>query len=162
LAAQRRLLSITGVAAFDALAKDSPQALQAFLDEVRQNGWIVKSTDKLPSERVAYFLPRKRRFYYNPERMTILDMQHEAKHLELFRQRGNWRCGPGGAQVFSDEIEAYKFEYEFGKRNGFSDEYMQYLERQIKYYENLLAPTPAPEMRPPIMPDPYFKRLGPV
>ena len=86
MAAQRRPLSITGVAALDALAKDSPRALQAFLDEVRKDGWIVKATDKLPSESVAYYLPRKGRLYYDPERMTVLDMQHEAKHLELERR----------------------------------------------------------------------------
>ena len=138
------------------------EALRAFLDEVRKDGWIVKATDKLSGERVAYFLPRKGRFYYDPQRMTILDMQHEAKHLELFRHRGNRRCGPGGQQVFSDEIEAYRFELELGKQHGFSDDYMKYLKRQITYYENLLSPIPNPEMRPPVMPDPYFKRLGPV
>src|SRR5262245_237192 len=94
--------------------------------------------------------------------MTMLDLQHEAVHLELFRQRGNWRCGPRGVQIYGDEIAAYQFEYELGKQHGFSDEYMQYLEQQIKRYENLLSGIPAPEMRPPIMPDPYFKRLGPV
>src|SRR6185437_10157315 len=99
----------TGIEELDKLAKDAPAELQAFLDKVREQGWIVKATDKLPSRVIAYFLPRKGRFYYHPGRMSILDMWHEAKHLALFERRGN--CKMGAGQRARDEIEAYQFEY---------------------------------------------------
>jgi hypothetical protein len=138
MAAERQLLSRTSVEAYDKLAKDSPTELQAFLNEVRENGWIVKATDKIPAGTPAQFFPRKGRFYYNPNRMTMLDMLHEQKHLELFKQRGNWKIG--GSQIWRDELEAYTFEYEIGKQHGFAKEYMEYLENRIKYYKGKLTP----------------------
>ena len=53
-------------------------------------GYFLR-TRQLPADVSAQFFPRKKRFYYDPERMTFLDMLHEAKHLELFERRGNWR-----------------------------------------------------------------------
>jgi len=155
LAAERQL-SRTGVEAYDKLATQSPAELEAFLDKVRENGWIVKPTDKLPANTPAQFFPQKGRFYYDPERMTVLDMQHEAKHLELFQQRGNWKTG--GGQVFRDEIEAYSFEYELGKQKGFSKDYMEYLEKKIEYYKGLASPDGPGGQRPSTMPDAFFKK----
>jgi hypothetical protein len=155
LAADRRFMSRTGVEAFDKLAKDSPAEFQAFLERVEKNGWIVKETDKINNS-PALFFPRKARFYYDPERMTILDMQHEAKHLELFEQRGSWKHG--GGLGWRDEIEAYTMEYELGKQHEFSKEYTQYLDTQIGYYKALVSPD-GPGLRPSTMPDPFFKRM---
>jgi len=72
LAAQR-FRSVSGVEKYDRLAAHSPEELQQFLRDVEANGWIVKATTKLPDDHIAWFLPRKGRFYYDPERMTILD-----------------------------------------------------------------------------------------
>lgn len=129
----------TGIEEFDKLAKDAPAELQEFLDRVREQGWIVKATDKLPSRVIAYSLPRKGRFYYHPGRVSILDMWHEAKHLDLFEQRGN--CKRGAGQRARDEIEACQFEYELGNQHGFSGAYMGSLERRIaEYREELEGP----------------------
>jgi hypothetical protein len=149
-------MSRTGVEAFDRLAKDSPSELEAFLDKVRQNGWIVKATDKLDPTRVAQFFPRKRRFYYAPERMTIIDMLHEEKHLDLFHERENWKTRAG--QGWLDELVAYSYESRLGKQYGFSREYMDYLERRIEFYTEQLTRNPP---RPSTMPDPFMKRLEP-
>ena len=149
----------TGVEAFDRLAKDSPAEFHAFLDKVRENGWIIKATDKLGRTTPALYFPRKGRFYYDPQRMTVLDMQHEAIHLELFQQRGNWKWVDG--QLYRDEIEAYKFEYELGRQQGFSEEYMEYLQRQIDTYKYLLSPDGPGGLRPSTMPDPFMKRIDP-
>ena len=147
----------TGVEAFDRLARDSPAELEEFLTKVRERGWIVKATDKLAIDVVAQFFPRKGRFYYHPERMSILDMWHEAKHFELFERRGNWKTGSG--QLEHDEIEIYQFEHELGKRHGFSRHYMDYLERQIADYRSRLEEPREP--RPSRMPDPFMKRFEP-
>jgi hypothetical protein len=144
----------TGLGAFDRLAKDCPAELQAILDKVRASGWIVKATDKLPAGIIAYFLPRNGRFYSHPGRMSILDMWHEAKHLELFERRGN--CKPGSGQAYRDEIEVYRYEYELGKQRGFSAEYMSQVESRIAYYERRLSGPEA--SRPSWMPDPFMKR----
>jgi hypothetical protein len=151
----RTLLIIrTGLEAFDRLAKDCPAELQAFLDKVRARGWIVKATDILPADVIAYFLPRKGRFYYDPGRMSILDMWHEAKHLEPFERRGNRK--PGSGQAHRDEIEVYRYKHELGKQHGFSAEYMREVESRIAYYERRLSGPEAP--RPSRMPDPFMKQ----
>jgi hypothetical protein len=144
----------TGVEAFDRLARDSPAELEEFLAKVRARGWIVKATDKLPADLIAYFLPRKGRFYYHPGRMSILDMWHEAKHLELFERRGNRK--PGSGQADRDEIEVYQYEYELGKQHGFSARYMTEVERRIAYHQSRLRGPEDP--RPSRMPDPFMKQ----
>ncbi len=83
------MMSITGIVKYDRLAKESADDLQRFIESVQENGWIVKLTDKLSQDTVAQFFPRKRRFYFDPDRMTILDMIHEQRHLEQFKRRGN-------------------------------------------------------------------------
>lgn len=137
----------TGVEAFDRLAEECPAELQAFLAKVRASGWIGKETDKLSSGTIAYFLPRKGRFYYHPGRLSILDLWHEAKHLELFERRGD--CKPGSGQADRDEIEVYWYEYELGKQHGFSAEYMRRVESRIAYHERRLrGPEAVEDARP--------------
>jgi hypothetical protein len=147
----------TGIEEFDRLAKDAPAELQKFLDGVRAHGWIVKATDKLPTGVIAYFLPRKGRFYYHPGRMSILDMWHEAKHLELFERRGNRKTAAG--QRARDEMEVYQFEYELGEQHGFSKAYMVYLDRRIADHREQLEGPEAPRLSR--MPDPFMKQSEP-
>ncbi len=131
------MISITGIAEYDRLAKDSTEEFESFIKAVKENGWIVKPTSKLPTGTVAEFFPRKRRFYYDPARMTVLDMLHEQKHLQQFKQRGNWKTRDG--QVWRDELEAYTYEKELGEREGFSAQYMEFLAQRIEYYRTRLA-----------------------
>ena len=133
LATERIMKSITGVEKYDRLAREDADEFQDFLNVLEENGWIVKATSQLPKLTIAEFFPRKGRFYFDPERMTVLDMLHEQHHLERFKQRGNWKTGQG--QVWRDELAAYTFEQDLGKREGFSVEYMAFLDRQIEYYE---------------------------
>ncbi len=63
---------LTGIDAFDRLARDSPADLEKFLATVHEAGWIIKATDKLPVTIVAQFFPRQRRFSFHPARMSIL------------------------------------------------------------------------------------------
>lgn len=133
--------SITGVPKYDGLANAETEEFQRFIEAIEENGWIVKATSKLPAETVAEFFPRKGRFYYDSDRMTVLDMLHEQKHLEQFKQRGNWKTRHG--QVWRDELEAYTFEQELGMREGFSATYMEYLARRIEYYQTRLAEVEA-------------------
>lgn len=147
----------TGVEAFDRLARDCPEEFQSFLDRVRAHGWIVKATDKLRHDIAAEFFPRKRRFYYHPERTTIMVMLHEAKHLELFERRGNFR--PGSGQLARDELEVYRYEFELGRQHGFSARYMSHLEGWIARFEKMLSGPEPP--RSSWMPDPFMKRFQP-
>jgi hypothetical protein len=145
--------SITGIEKYDRLAKDSPDDLNAFIEAVKQFGWIVKATSKLPAYTIAQFFPRKRRFYFDPQRMSILDMMHEQQHLEAFKRRGNWKTLDG--QVWRDELEAYSFEFELGRREGFSTAYMDFLHRQIEYYRSRLSEDDL-NKRSSSMPDPFL------
>ena len=104
---------MTGIAAFDQLAVES-SAFAHFIQKLGDQGWIVKATTRLPPQTPAYFFPRKRRFYYNPEKMTVVDMLHENVHLDQFASQGSWKIGGGlGASM---EAKAYQFEYELGKK----------------------------------------------
>ena len=135
LAATRRFRSISGVERFDRLATEYPDELGRFLEELKANGWIVKSSNLLGPATPAYFFPRKGRFYYDPERMTYLDLLHERHHLESFVRRGNWRLGKHGIQACEDEIAAYSLELRLLREAGGADiKYLEYLERQIEYY----------------------------
>ena len=112
------LRSVSGIAKFDKLAIEYQEELQAFLQLAEENGWITKGTDRLAADSPAYFFPRKGRFYYDPERMTYLDLLHERKHLEIFIARGHWKVGKGKALLFQDEIAAYSHELEILRREG--------------------------------------------
>jgi hypothetical protein len=107
-----RFRSISGIENLDRLAVDTPEELEKFLQEVEANKWIVKKTKLLDKRTPAYFFPRKNRFYFDPSRMTYLDMLHERKHLELFGLRGNSKLGKSNVFLFQDEIAAYSFELE--------------------------------------------------
>jgi hypothetical protein len=64
-------------------------------------------------------------------------MLHEQKHLDQFKQRGNWKTRDG--QVWRDELEAYTYEQDLGVREGFSAEYMEFLAPRIDYYRARIA-----------------------
>ena len=101
--------------------------------------------------------PASRKALYHPGRMSILDLWHEAEHLELFERRGNRKTGAGQGE--RDEIEAYQFEYDLGGQHGFSEAYIRYPERQLAFYRiRLEGPEPP---RPSRMPDSFMKRSGP-
>lgn len=114
---------------------------------------------KLDGSSPAYFFPRKGRFYFDPERMTYLDLHHERKHLDLLVARGNWKLGQGGALLFADEIVAYTHELELLQLAGGADpDYLEYLRRQIGYYGSMARGEGASPLRPARMDDPFFKR----
>jgi hypothetical protein len=151
LAAQR-FRSVSGIEKYDRLAAHSPNELLQFLRDVEANGWIVKPTTKLPDDSIAWFLPRKGRFYYDPERMTVLDMLHEQKHLDLFIERGNWKLGKKGTLVFQDEIAAYSHELELLRKAGGADpKYIMYLKGQIEYNRSMLRGEGISPLRPSTM-----------
>jgi hypothetical protein len=138
LAASRGFRSVCGVARFDRLATESPEELNRFLDDLRANGWIVKPSGHLGRQWPAYFFPRKGRFYYDPERMTYLDMLHERCHLASFVQRGNWKLGRYNSLACADEVAAYSAERQLLEETGGADpKYLEYLDRQIEYYLTL-------------------------
>jgi hypothetical protein len=56
----------------------------------------------------------------------------ELQHFQQFKQAGNLQTG--GGVLFRYEVEAYQFEYQLGARRGFSQTYMDYLNRQIEWY----------------------------
>jgi hypothetical protein len=153
--------SVSGIAKFDKLAVEYPEELQAFLQLAEENGWITKATDRLTADSPAFFFPRKARFYYDPERMTYLDLLHERKHLEIFIARGHWKVGKAKVLLFQDEIAAYSHELEILRREGGARaDYVEYLEGQVARYRFLVGEGPDP-VRPSTMPDPFFKRPGP-
>ena len=131
------MMSVTGIPAYDRLAVELPKEFAVFISAVKTNGGIVKPTMKLPRDMMAYFFPRKRRFYYDPERMTVLDRMHEQQHLAICIRRGNWKTRDG--QVWRDERAAYSFEHALGMREGFSTEYMDFLARRIEYYQSRIS-----------------------
>ena len=119
--AARKFRSVTGLESYDRLAVLCPDELAAFLGGVVAGGWIVKSTTKLDGSSPAYFFPRKGRFYFDPERMTYLDLLHERKHLELLLARGNRKLGKGCVFLFADEISAYSYELQILTDAGGAD-----------------------------------------
>jgi hypothetical protein len=150
-------MSVTGWEYFDqVVARQAPEELEVFLVAVRANGWIVKATDQLENE-IAYFFPRKGRFYYDPSRMTRLDMMHENVHLKQFKRFGRWQSDAPAR--YAGEIEAYALEVELGRQHNFAPRYMEYLERQLTHYQGLLSPDSiSGGLRPFVMPDPFFKK----
>lgn len=138
LATIRGFRSISGIEWLDRLAIEYPEQLRQFLRNVEAGGWIVKESKLLDPSSPAYFFPRKGRFYYNPTRMTYLDMLHEGSHLESFAKRGNWKLGKSFTLAAQDEVAAYSFELQLLREiGGARPDYLEYLERQIEYYRRL-------------------------
>jgi hypothetical protein len=149
--------TVSGVDPYDRLATQYPDELHAFVRDLKANGWIVKPTTKIDGSTPAYFFPRKGRFYYDPERMTYLDMLHERNHLETLIERGNWKLGKGNALLFQDEITAYSHELDLLRQAGGADpKYIQYLEGRVEFYRGMQRGEGPSRLRPSIMPDPFF------
>ena len=115
----------------------------------------MKETKLLGPDSPAYFFPRKGRFYYDPDRMTYLDLLHEGSHLESFAGRGNWKLGKYNTLAAQDEVAAYSRELQLLREaGGANPKYLEYLERQIEYYAiGLIAKFSEPDFN-------IFEKLG--
>jgi len=113
----------TGIPRFDALAVNSPH-FSRFQRLVEEQGFNVRGSTLFTDAR-AQFQRSSNRFIYNPERMTVLDMMHEIKHIQQFQRTGGPKPWWGNPVT---EIEAYNFE-RFLLRNqvGVNPEYLNYL-----------------------------------
>lgn len=134
LNASRQGIPRTGIARYDQLAVES-EHFEQFIRGVEARGFRVRASEFVPAHNPAFIRPGNRTFYYNPEHMTVLDMMHELHHFQQFKRAGNLRTG-GGA-LFRYEAEAYQFEHQVGARRGFSQTYMNYLNRQMEWYRFL-------------------------
>jgi hypothetical protein len=127
-----RIAGGTGIARYDMLAVESNH-FNRFIRGVEGRGFTVRASEHIPATNPAYIRPGNRTFYYNPEHFTVLDMMHEIKHFQQLKAAGNLRTS--GGLIFVYEAEAYQFERALGLRRGFSTQYMDYLERQIQWYQ---------------------------
>lgn len=123
----------TGIAKYDTLAVNS-RYFDRFIEGLKARGWRTKSSPFIPASNPAWLRPGNRTFYYNPNHMTFLDMMHELRHAQQLRRAGNWKIGGGLRNLY--ELDAYRFEQAIGTRRGFSQEYMDYLERMLGIYGN--------------------------
>jgi hypothetical protein len=131
LTAAREGVPLTGVARFDAPAVESAHFKQ-FIRGVEERGFEVRESMSMTREEPAFIRPGQRRFVYSPKHMTYLDMRHELRHFQQLRQSGSLRIGGGRAQAY--ERAVYEYERSLGERHGFSKEYMEYLDKMIRFY----------------------------
>jgi hypothetical protein len=68
------------------------------------------------------------RFIYNPDKMTVLDMMHETKHIQQFRRTGGPKPWWGNPVT---EAEAYNFErFLLNGVEGVNPDYIEFLNSQ--------------------------------
>lgn len=68
--------------------------------------------------------------------MTVVDMMHELQHFQQLKRAGSLKMPYNTASAY--ELEVYQFEYRLGLKRGFSQQYMDYLGKQIRHFHSLL------------------------
>ena len=133
---------LTGVSSFDQLFVDSPQASK-MLDALGRRGVnVVNDASRLDLGASAQVFRENGQLtlVYDSQGTSFVDMLHEARHVAQV-QRVDEAGVLGNKDLFNSprllgaaERGAYEYETRLGNANGFSSDYMSYLQSQIDYY----------------------------
>ena len=133
MASARRGIPLTGVDRFDRPAAACLHFARA-MAAIRRRGFKVKLRMSTPAYQPAWIDVGERQFVLNPRHATSLDLRHELRHFRQFKLAGSLRVRGGRSQRY--ERDAYAFERRLARRHGFASEYVQFLDRVIRYYED--------------------------
>lgn len=132
----------TGVATFDRLFAESPQAPR-MLDALGRRGvQVIDDVSLLDPGASAQTLRMNGQLtlIYDSNSTTFVDMLHDVRHVAQV-QRAEAAGVLGNKDIFGSprligaaERGTYEYELRLGSRAGFSDRYMGYLQRQLDFY----------------------------
>jgi hypothetical protein len=126
----------TGVSKFDELVVGT-QKYEKWVSNLEKRGYNVELAE-LGSETAANILGKN--ISINPETFSYIDLLHESRHIRQVEKAtemgvstfGNVKNAKYVRKWF--EKGAYEYEQRLGKQFGFSDEYMNFVGRQIDNY----------------------------
>jgi len=119
----------TGVALFDRLIGDT-DLFKRWAGNLRERGYTVVK-EKLPKGDAANIV--KKTVTVDHAQFRYIDLLHESRHIgqiERAARQGVTSRSKAIRAVF--ERGAYEYELRLGRKFGFSDEYMAWLEKRVK------------------------------
>jgi len=137
----------TGVAGFDALmavrGAESP-IYRRWVNSLERRGWRVRPGTYAGD--VAAVFPESRVVQLDRGSFTYIDLIHEERHiLQVERAIRQGVLQPRHRTTIAVgrqwEVEAYELELRVARRQGFSQEYIEFLQERIEFYSN---PDPVP------------------